>query len=151
MSMQTDCIYGYGFSIYATDDQLKSFIVKHSNSISFLSRGRELLEYIETSSNIQLKETFSDWISDVSGVGNTGIYGVVADVMYRETGIPFEYFESQNELCDDAILFTPKYPWEMNNISKSLTLDKLDEIFLSYINDLDGQCKPGYIRMEYFG
>lgn len=151
MSMQTDCIYGYGFKVYASDEDLRQFIIKHKDVIPFLSRGRELLDYTENCrpDEFNPKEDFFDWENEATG--DEGIYGLIADVMYKETGIVFEYRIAQDDGEDDVIILPQMYPWHMNETEKSLTQEKLEEILKKYIEDLGGQLVPEYIRLEYFG
>lgn len=151
MSMQTDCIYGYGFRVYASDEALKQFILKHKDVISVMSRGKELLDYIKKCSDDEFnpKEDFFDWENE--STVDSGLYGMIADVMCKETGIIFEYKNAQDENEDDAIIFPQLYPWQMNDAEKALTLDKLDAILKRYINDLGGQLETDFIRLEYFG
>ena len=151
MSMRTDCIYGYGFRVYASDEQLRSFIHKHKNVILCLSQGRELLDYEAANSgeSFNPKEDFYDWQNEATG--DEGFYGMVADVMYKETGIVFEYRNAQDDDEDDAIILPQTYPWHLNSKEKELTQEKLDELLKVYIDDLGGQLKPDYIRLEYFG
>ena len=33
MSMETNCIYGYGFKVYVSDENLRLFIEKHEETI----------------------------------------------------------------------------------------------------------------------
>ncbi len=154
MSMQTDCIYGYGFRIYVSDDNLRRFIEKHEPVIATLRQGRELLdwvhEHVSTGKPLDsIKERFFDW--DNEATGDCGIYGMIADVMHKETGIVFEYRNSQDEDEDDAILLPETFPWNFNELERSLTMESLEEICKRYIDDLGGQLKPDYIRLEYFG
>ena len=150
MSMQTDCIYGYGFVIYASDEQLRQFILIHKDTISHIANGRELLNYVadHQDDSFNPKEDFYDWENGITG--DSGIYGMIADVMYEETGVCFEYHCGQ-ENDDDAILLPQMYPWQMNKKEESLTEDSLREICKKYIADLGGQLTTDYIRMEYFG
>lgn len=151
MSMQTDCIYGYGFKVYASDEQLKQFIEKHRDTIACLDLGRTLLDYMDRCEDDEFnpKEDFHDWENEATG--DIGLYGMIADVMYKETGIIFEYRNSQDDEDDDVIILPQMYPWQMNDKEKILSQEALDNICNQYIKDLGNQLKPEFIRLEYFG
>lgn len=154
MGMQTDCIYGYGFIPYATNEQLQMFIIKHKDTISKLERGRELIDYTERFNcedfdKFNPKEDFADWENEATG--DTGIYGLIADVMYKETGIVFEYKNVQDENEGDAIILPEMFPWQMNDAERGLSKDGLENLLRSYIKDLNEDIEIGYIRLEYFG
>lgn len=155
MSMQTDCVYGYGFYIHASDDQLKKFLETHKETVKSLPTGAKILEYMDSRSgdSFNPKEDFYDYSSELN-CGNEGFYGIVSDVMYTETGIRWCYMRAQDEDDgDDSILFTESQPWHLNPVEKELTLERAEEICKKYITDLDAanQLVPDYIRMEYFG
>ena len=42
-------------------------------------------------------------------------------------------------------------PWELNEIEKSLTQDKLDNIMISYMRELSLSGEPGEVALEYYG
>ena len=150
MSMQTNCVYGYGFIVYASDEELRNFITKHEETVGKLELGREILSYLENSTpdSFNPKEDFFDYQQLNSS--SQGFYGIIADVMSKETGITFEYLAGQED-DDDAIAFCQTYPWNFNEKEKILTEDDLEKICKEYIADLGGQLKPDHIRMEYFG
>lgn len=144
MSKKIDCMFGYGFKVYVSDEELKRFILKHKDVISSIPRGKELLEYIEKCSDDEFnpKEDFYDWENENSNY--SGIYGMIADVMCKETGIVFGYLAGQNDE-DDVIVFPEMYPWEMNDTEKLLTEEELEAIYKRYIDDLGGQLVVEYI------
>lgn len=150
MSMQTDCVYGYGFSVYASDEELKQFILKHKDTVATLDEGRRLLDYMDgcTDDEFNPKEDFFDWQCETST--DDGFYGIIADVMCRETGIMFEYFVAQEDE-DDAIIFRETMPWLMSQREKELTKVSMDAILRKYIDDLGGHLQIDSIRLEYFG
>jgi len=156
MSMQTDCIYGRGFKVYVSDENLRDFINKHTTTILGLGeQGEELIDWIKVHSESSgkpldsLKEEFFDW--DNEATGDTGLYGMIADVMSKETGIVFEFRNPQDDDEDDVIMLPQTMPWHYNEIEKNLTEEKLDGIFKKYIDELGGQLVVEDIRLEYFG
>ena len=72
-------------------------------------------------------------------------------MVYKETGIVFEYRHSQDEDEDDAIILPQMYPWQMNDKEKQLSQEDIENICKQYIEDLGNQLKPDFIRLEYFG
>jgi len=152
MSMKTNCIYGYGFKVYVSDENLRLFIEKHEETIRKIPEGTEILDWVQAHVGSgrpldALKEKFFDYENEVTG--DTGIYGLIADVMIKETGIDFEFRNPQDSDDDDVIIFPECYPWQLNETEKTLTQEKLDEILNTYIADLGGQLKAEYIRLEF--
>lgn len=150
MSMTTDCVYGYGFTVYASDEQLRSFILKHKDAVAKLYLGREILEYLDNSTPdaFNPKEEFYDYAPRY-GTG-CGFYGLIADVMNQETEIGWSFFEGQED-DDDSIMLSQTNPWHYTEKEKSLTEEEAEKICKEYIEDLGGQLKPDYVKMEYFG
>ena len=155
MSMQTDCIYGYGFQVEVSDENLKDFIWNHKKTVETLNRGPEILGWIEErivkgDPFDSMKEKFFDYESHYSN--EEGLYGLIADVMSEESGIRFEYHRPQDEDdIEDVILFPESYPWYLNEVEKQLTQESFDEIIKKYIDDLGGHMATDYLRLEYFG
>ena len=149
MPMTTDCVYGYGFTVYASDLQLLSFILKHKDTVAKLDLGREIFEYLanSTPNTVNLKEDFYDYMPRL-GTG-CGFYGLIADVMNLETGIGWAFFEGEDD--DDSIMFPQTNSWRYTEKEKALTEEEAEKICKEYIEDLGGQLKPDYIKMEYFG
>lgn len=134
-------IYGYGFKVYVSDACLADFILNHDRTVENLDR-EDILAFIENcrDKNLPLdplKEEFFDYESEITG--DTGLYGIIADIMARETGINFEYRRAVVEDEDDIIIFPQMYPWQMNAEEHYLTKDKLERIVKGYINELGGQ------------
>ncbi len=149
---QLDYFKGYGFKVYVSDESLRQFILKHKDTIAALGdNGKELVIYtINTPvDEFNPKEDFFDWENE--GTEDLGLYGVIADVMRRETGISFEYRSgsySDDPDADDIIIFPETYPWKMSDTDKSLTEDALKDICKHYIEDLGGELIPEYLYME---
>lgn len=147
MSMQTDCVYGYGFRIYAEEPRLCEFIKKHEETVRTLDMGREILDWIDNGNIDGLKEVFFDY---EALEGGSGIYGIIADIIQKESGIRVEYkVADENE--DDSILFPELMPWQMNEKEKSLTEESLHNLLQPYVSELNSNLEIDYIRMEFFG
>lgn len=152
MSMQTDCIYGMGFEVDLTNKQLKNFILKHENTVKSLKRGNEVLDYIVNTENkdLDILEDFADYTNTV--IGNESAYGIIVDVIYKETGIPIEYHAGQED-DTDVIIYTARYPWELSDTEKLRTADSLENTFNKYIAEFENPSITynDSIRREYFG
>lgn len=116
-----------------------------------MERGRELTNFVNDSKDLRflfenIKEKFYDWTS--INTPNQGLYGVIADVMSKETGIRWEYYVADED-SDDAIILPRCFPWLYNEAEKTMTEEKLKEICNKYIAELGGQLIPEYINLEY--
>lgn len=147
-------INGYGFEVCASDESLRNFILNHGDIIKELVNGTAVLDYAKNNSNdtFNPKEDFYDWENE--STGDCGFYGIIADVMGRETGITFDfrtaYFvEDDCEEKKDFIIFEAGYPWMLNDIEKTLTLDNLTEIFQKYIGELGGNLHVKFVELVY--
>ena len=151
MSMQTDCIYGYGFAVYASDDELRRFITSHRDTVKQITDGEKVLQYLDSheGDSFNPKEDLYDY--ETAATGDMGFYGVIAEIMSNETGIVFEFRNSQEDDGNDYILFPESYPWHYNERESKLTLDELKDICIKYITELNPNLVPGFQRLEYFG
>ncbi len=153
MSMQEWTVNGYGFEVYASDEGLRNFIEKHRETVEKLDQGDEVLEWIDkhpVSSGKpmdSLKEEFYDYTPE--DYGEEGLYGLIADVMKKETGLPFEYHHDCENV--EAIILPQLYPWQMPDAARDLTKEKLDEIYEKYAADFGGKIEADYLTLEYFG
>ena len=57
--------------------------------------------------------------------------------MSRETGVRFDYCPPDGD-CNTsaAVLYSESYPWQMNEVERDLTAEKLTEICKTYMNEL---------------
>ena len=147
---EKNCMYGYGFYIYASDDQLRRFIEKHRRTICELldAEGRRVIEYLDShpGDSFNPKEDLYDYAPELSY--DSGIYGLVADVMCYESGKAFWYAASENEDRDDAVFFLLNNHKEKREIVEMYELEKICK---EYIADLNDQLKTEYITAEYHG
>ncbi len=143
MENQKSNVYGFGFVVCASDKALKEFILAHRDTICSLHaydglehQGREAVEYCENTPEEEFnpKEALFDYISGMTA--KEGIYGLIADVMWAETGIGFGYYPNYDG-DDEVILFEAEMPWMMNEKEKNITEDELEEICNKYINELN--------------
>ena len=153
MSMQTDVIYGAGFTVFASNEQLYDFVMSHRETISHLELGRVILEYAdrcqEYGDEFDPKGAYYEYVNLMNG--NEGFYGLIADVMYKETGVGFTYIVDPEGDSDDVIILPKQMPWEMNDTEKSLTPEKLEEICKKYIQELNPSLTyDSDIRYEYW-
>ena len=156
MGMQTDCIYGFGFRVFASDKALADFIKNHEATVKSLEGGTDILDYVNDciSNNKPLdsiKEMFYDYENNFTG--DSGLYGIIADVMHKETAIRFEYRRTPDVDCceDDAIILPIAMPWQFNETEQKLTEESLEKICKKYMSELDERLVFDSIRLEYFG
>lgn len=157
MSQRTDCVYGYGFKVYASDEALARFIKNHESSVRTLEGGSKIIDFIDdcTANNKPLdalKEDFYDYESEATG--ESGLYGIIADVMSEETDICFEFHSAlhiDDDEAEDTILVPMLMPWQFNSVEKELTEDRLEEICKKYMAELDERLVFEDLRLEYFG
>lgn len=152
MSMQSDCVYGMGFEVVLSDEQLRDFILKHKNTVESLERGPQILDYINNADDKDwdILAEFENYTNLLNGT--EGIYGIIADIIYKETQIPVEYYTGQEDDVD-VIMYTARYPWQLSDAEKSLTADTIEGLFNKYIaefNDPDITYDDD-IRREYYG
>lgn len=149
MSMQNECIYGYGFWNETSREYLRKFILKHNDTVKLLVRGQEVLEYTMNCNPKEFnpEKDFWNWINEATE--DLGFGGLIADVMRKETGISFEYRRSPEE--QGAIILAPQYPWQLSSAEKKLTKKDLDRIIGKYMEELGKLHKTEFIRIEYYG
>lgn len=159
MTCNTDVLYGYGFEIGILDKtSLIDFMKNHEDTfcLSDLDKNyyEKFRELIQGDFEItDLERIFEGYACDASGLN--GIGAVISNIMYRETGIRFEYQPGQAE-CDGeaSVLFSETYPWNFNEVERELTEDAMKEICKEYMTELGISCNenmPGFLRIEYYG
>ena len=153
MSMQTYIIYGYGFDVHVADKVLVDFIKSRENIVRSLNRGPEILDWIakkdkENGVYDAITEDFFDYENEING--DEGLYGIISDIMAKETGIMFEYRRG-SEYDDDMIAFPECYPWQLNDKERSLTQEEATEILSKYMKELQIAGEPNYVQVEYLG
>lgn len=138
-----------------TNETLREFFKNHKETINNLvkkeyiakSEVKSLFENIQNNEN--LIENLSDWESYCGW--SEGIKGLVCDIMSEETGINFEYYESQDE-PRNAIILNFGLPWMFNEKEKMLSHNEMNKILKEYADEL----KVSYddfnmISFVYFG
>ena len=121
MSMQTDCIYGFGSPIHVADENLAKFIKGHRDVLEFCGKDeKRLLAYVDEHDCYDgISEDLFDYQADDS---DSGIYGIVAKVMEQQTGIGFEYRrETDGDNPEEYILLPERLPWQYNPQERNLT------------------------------
>jgi hypothetical protein len=154
---RTKSTYGLGFKVSTTDEQMAKFIKEHSRTEMFSNEdggtasGKNILDWMESGRSGSICEEFYDYESEVTG--RTGLYGLIADVMTKETGLRFGYHRTGIP-CDkpEYIVFPGIKPCEMNAEERDLTEDELRKILEAYIKDFDGQTVIEYVipGSEYY-
>ena len=99
MSMRSNFIYGFGFNSDCNGEKLIDFIKNHKEVFCASDREKELykeiLDYTENEYN--LEDLFEDYSCD--NTGTEGVGAVIANIMSRETGIEFVYYQPDAN-CD---------------------------------------------------
>lgn len=149
---EKESMYGYGFYIYASDDQIRRFIEKHRRTIYELldAEGRSVIKYLDSHPGdlFNPKEDLYDYTAELSY--DNGIYGLIADVMCVESGKSFWYAASEDEKKDDAVFFLLSNHSEKEK-KEIVEMYELEKICKEYIADLNDQLKTEYITAEYHG
>ena len=156
----------YGFVISATDRQIVNFCNKHIDTVAQLvDHGSDIVEYLrehDGKDNVDdFCEKFYDYESCISG--ESGAYGIIADVMWQETGIRFEYRRhAEPDDSPEYIVFSARLPWEYNEKERNLDLfagkewipgtADFGDLIRSYIDDFDGLAvvEDIFLDAEYF-
>lgn len=152
MSMRSSFIYGYGFNSDCDEEKLIDFIKEHKEAFCESDIEEELYNDMldDTESEYDLEYLFEDYSCDNSGM--EGIGAVIANIMSRETGIRFAYYQPEED-CDTlaSIVFEKRYPWLFNETEKELTEEKLSNICKKYMDELGIMDNPDYLDLEYYG
>lgn len=151
MSMHTDIVYGYGFCVYAADEQLAAFIKNHAQAVrECCDYGSDIVRLVETDvENIKEAELLLSLKCNLSG--SCGPYAVVANVISHETGLGIQ-FEPGGEDDDYTIMLAFCAPWNYNGKEKELTSEKLRDILTPYMRELGMKSsEPDYVQVEYYG
>lgn len=153
MSSSTMMVYGFGFECDAEDSILVQFIKKHKEAFCRTERERDVYKEILTYSpknQFDLDDVFCDYDCDSSGC--QGLGAVITNIMSRETGVRFDYCPPDGD-CNTsaAVLYSESYPWQMNEVERDLTAEKLTEICKTYMNELGIDNEPDFLAQEYYG
>lgn len=157
MSMETSIIYGFGFTCDLSDYKLINFLKNHKNTfcqtvqeVELFKKTVEAKEMTPAALDFFLEDLYRNYKCDTSGI--SGRYAIISNIMSRETGIRFDYCPPNGE-CDtpEAICFCAGYPWFYNEIEKSLTSDKLEQILKKYMEELEIDDEPDYLQLEHYG
>lgn len=152
MSMRSSFIYGYGFNSDCDEEKLIDFIKNHKEAFCKTDGEKELykemLDYTEK--EYDLEDFFENYECDSNGL--EGIGAVITNIMSRETGIRFAYCPPDED-CDTlaSVVFEERLPWQVNEIEKELTEEKLSNICKKYMNELRIIDDPDYLSLEYYG
>lgn len=157
MSMRSSFVYGYGFKLYCNGDEEKivEFIKAHKDTFCKSDSEKEIYSYLLKFSEKQnnqndLEDYFANYECEYSGC--QGIEAAISNIMQRETGIRFEY-QCGDENCDNypSIILREGYPWQYNEVEKSLTEKDLSHICKKYMDELGIYSEPNYVNIEYYG
>lgn len=152
MSAETSIIYGAGFPVNVSDETLQKFILNHANTISGIDDAREILKDAKemTADEFNPKERYFDYSNRQNGV--EGIYGLITDVIFKETGIRVDYcLQDDNDDNGEHILLPECFPWQLNEAEKNLTQGSFKDLCLKYMRELDipDSAYDDFVKMEY--
>ena len=148
--MKSSFVYGYGFHCDCDDEKLIDFVKAHKEAFckskAEIKLYEEMLKYTESEYN--LKDFFDGYSCQSSGMQGNG--AVISNIMSRETGIRFVYYQPDGN-CNTyaSILFEEGYPWHLNEAEKNLTKEKLHSICKQYMSELNIGDAPNYLNLEY--
>lgn len=155
MSMQSDCEYGYGFSITIENEKFLEFIRRHEDSIKKMLQGKEILDKIEEYDELKitLDELFNflESLEDELNGWCIGALSILAFVMRDETEIEWNFYASDDLNDENIIMFPVDYPWNFNEKERNLKRADLDAIIKKYGNDLGVSLSPDHLRYEMYG
>lgn len=139
----TTILYGYGFVVDHIEAQsLKSFVLTHLQNDPSIDI--EQLRQLDLDNDIfmHLEE------HSCASSGEEGACSVISTAMYNENDIGFEYHKSN---CSEksAILLCETYPWNYTETEKNLTEQKLEEICMKYMKELNIEGKPGFLEIKF--
>ena len=151
MSMKSSFIYGFGFNCDCKEEKLIDFVKTHKEAFCRSDKEKKLYENMldYTASEYDLEEFFEDYCCDNTALNGNG--AVIANIMSRETGIRFEYCQP-DDACETlaSVVFGAGYPWQLNEVEKNLTEEKLSNICKRYMDELGITDDPDYLNLEYY-
>ena len=149
--MQTDIIYGMGFSVYGIDEgTILKFIYNHKNTFCDINRGKELFEEIISDESSSLEDILCDYECEMSG--REGYYAAVSNIISKETGIRMQYEPGDEDENGEAIIFTKRLPWDYNEAERGICNEEFEAIMLPYLTELNLTADDiSYMGIEYFG
>ena len=126
MSIQTYTTTGMGFDANRMPFfKFNNFCKNHLDAVKQLGLAKDL--------KVALAEGWcKEDIEDLTNLHT--LTEIVAEVMKIETGIEFE--AAVGDEGEEAILFVPWYPWDYNEVERSLTADQLIKIMSDYASEI---------------
>ena len=143
-------VYGYGFETEYNFQKFSDFLKNHRAAFCRSEKENKLYEEFEQlSSDCNIGEFFEGYAGDVNEIEGAG--SVIANIMYRETGIRFICCLADGD-CDtlEAVLFSEKYPWCFTEKERTLKEKELERICQDYMSELGIPGHPKYLAQEYY-
>lgn len=126
-------VKGIGFDIYSVgEENFAKFVRNHRDTVRKNCVGTYVLEIIGDE---------NDWDCDpiqevADQMPHVTIADLIAFVMEQETGISFSSHGVSDD-GEDAVIFTPLYPWEQTEAEKKLTsYQALYDVCKPYMDEL---------------
>lgn len=147
--MQTEIVYGYGLNL----DGLRINAVKTAISSNHLLTMKKLgdTKLIDNFDDTDWLEDYLDFEYISINSGDQGAGALIADILYKETAIRFEFRKPQEDIDSDGyIIFPEVFPWQLNPTEKELTQGRLDEILNGIADELNLEARAEEVQLEYF-
>lgn len=143
-------VYGYGFETEYNFQKFSDFLKNHRAAFCRSEKENKLYEEFEQlSSDCNIGEFFEGYAGDVNEIEGAG--SVIANIMYRETGIRFICCLADGDCnTNEAVLFSETYPWKLSAEEKKLTEAELTSICQRYMLELGISGTPEYLAQEYY-
>lgn len=163
MSTTTYGINGFGFPCksknWDEDWRFANFIRNHKKSFCKSEDEKSIFnEFFNPECRKTLGEILEDYNYCCDTSGDEGLGAIISNIMTRETGIRFSYFQSGFEYNAPAVvIFEQSYPWQLNDTEKALTEEKLRSICRKYTEELGitddngGPYDPDTMNLVYCG
>lgn len=138
-------VTGIGMDIENVEpEKYRNFILHHKDFVGY----EGIIEYLEEEPECVNNGDFTDTIRDCTG--SWTLSEPVASIITAETDIRFGY-PGLSENGMDCILFSPAFPWDMNENEKALvSVDSIIDILKPYAEELGLVIDP-YIDCIYEG
>lgn len=147
-------ISGFGFSVRkVTPLAMYNFLKNHRSSID--EEATELLEFIDnpnvTKDDINnMYDTFDYMECEMTC--DQGLNAMIANIMFRETDIQFEYHtDGDSDYYTDIVILPELMPWQHTETEKQLTEETLRQICSKYVKELGlANTDIGICTIEYY-
>lgn len=112
-----------------------NFLHAHQTTFCRSQKEQEMLDRLENGE--ALDKIFEYYETDSKNMVGYGHWGVaIANIMYRETNIQFDFWDDVDYDVRSCIMFSATMPYHMNETEKELSRDTLIQILDQYAREL---------------